>query len=301
MTHLEAPGLNVAGVALPGAPGIIVGHNQRIAWGITNLHFDVQDLYIEKLDDRTGRYLFRGQVEQARGEREIIRVKGAPNVEMTTWVTRHGPIFSPTARSGWPCAGPPPSPACCSIHSSISTARRTGRSSPPRSRACRDPDRTSCMPMWMAISATTPPAHCPGAATIAATFPWMAPRATSSGTATFRSTSCRASTILRAGMIVSANQNTFPENFPYPLNGNFAPPYRAQQIRALLSARNGWRAEDMLARAEGHLFGVQPFPGGPTGGRIPEAQRTQSRSWTAPSACCAPGTARWTRTWPRRS
>ena len=93
MTHLEAPGLNVAGVALPGAPGIVVGHNQRIAWGITNLHFDVQDLYIENLDERTGRYLFRGQVEQARAEREIIRVKGAPNVELTSWVTRHGPIY----------------------------------------------------------------------------------------------------------------------------------------------------------------------------------------------------------------
>src|ERR1022692_4727921 len=93
MTHLEAPGLNVSGVALPGAPGIMVGHNQRIAWGITNLGFDVQDLYVERLDDRTGRYLFRGQVEQARGEREIIRVKGKPNVELATWVTRHGPIF----------------------------------------------------------------------------------------------------------------------------------------------------------------------------------------------------------------
>ena len=50
-----------------------------------------------------------------------------------------------------------------------------------------------------------------------------------------------------SGLIVSANQNTFPENFPYPVNGIFAPPYRAQQIRALLSARNGWRAEDLLA------------------------------------------------------
>jgi penicillin amidase len=48
------------------------------------------------------------------------------------------------------------------------------------------------------------------------------------------------------GMIVSANQNTFPENFPYPMNGNFAPPYRSQQIRALLSAHNGWRAGEML-------------------------------------------------------
>ena len=41
------------GVTLPGVPGVVVGHNQRIAWGITNLEFDVQDLYVEKIDDRT--------------------------------------------------------------------------------------------------------------------------------------------------------------------------------------------------------------------------------------------------------
>ena len=196
MTHLEAPGLNVAGVALPGAPGIIVGHNQRIAWGITNLHFDVQDLYIEKLDDRTGRYLFRGQVEQARGEREIIRVKGAPNVEMTTWVTRHGPIFITEGKERlalrWTAAerGLLQYP----LHRYRSRAELAGVHRPP-SRACPDPARTSCTPMWMATSATTPSAHCPGAATIAAMFPWMAPRGTSSGTATFRSMNCRASTI----------------------------------------------------------------------------------------------------------
>jgi penicillin amidase len=48
------------------------------------------------------------------------------------------------------------------------------------------------------------------------------------------------------GMIVTANQNPFPENFKYAVNGNFAPPYRFRQIRTLLSARNGWRAGDML-------------------------------------------------------
>ena len=93
MTHLEAPGLDVSGVALPGTPGIVVGHNQRIAWGITNLQFDVQDLYIEKLDPRTGRYLYRGQWEVAREEREIIRVKGQNPTELSVWVTRHGPLF----------------------------------------------------------------------------------------------------------------------------------------------------------------------------------------------------------------
>src|SRR5713101_2457381 len=96
MAHLEAPGWNVAGVSLPGTPGIIVGHNDRIAWGITNLHFDVQDLYIERMDDKTGRYLFRGQAEQARAEREVILVKGAAPVEQKVGVTRHGPLLSAT-------------------------------------------------------------------------------------------------------------------------------------------------------------------------------------------------------------
>ncbi len=76
MDHLEAPGMNVTGVSLPGMPGIISGHNDRIAWAETNLGFDVQDLYIEKIDLRTGRYLYQGKVEQARAEREIIAVKG---------------------------------------------------------------------------------------------------------------------------------------------------------------------------------------------------------------------------------
>ena len=65
----------------------------RIAWGVTNLQFDVQDLYIEKFDPRTGRYLYRGQVEQARLEREIIPVKGHPPAEIAIWITRHGPLF----------------------------------------------------------------------------------------------------------------------------------------------------------------------------------------------------------------
>ena len=77
MTHLQAPGLNVEGVSMPGVPGVIIGHNDRIAWGITNLGFDVQDLYVEQIDLNTGRYAFKDAVEQARPERELILVKGA--------------------------------------------------------------------------------------------------------------------------------------------------------------------------------------------------------------------------------
>ena len=78
MEYLEAPGMKVSGVSLPGMPGILSGHNDRIAWGETNLGFDVQDLYIEKLDLRTGQYLFDGKIEQARPERELIEIKRAP-------------------------------------------------------------------------------------------------------------------------------------------------------------------------------------------------------------------------------
>ena len=49
-----------------------------------------------------------------------------------------------------------------------------------------------------------------------------------------------------AGMIVSANQNPFPADYAYQVDGNFAAPYRANQIRALLGSRAKWKAEDML-------------------------------------------------------
>ena len=85
--------MDVSGVTVPGLPGVVVGHNRNIAWGITNLQADVQDLFVEKIDQQTGQYLFDGRVEQARLEREIIPVKGKPSVELNLWVTRHGPLF----------------------------------------------------------------------------------------------------------------------------------------------------------------------------------------------------------------
>ena len=61
MVHLQAPALNVSGVSLPGIPSVVIGHNDRIAWGMTNLHYDVQDLYLEKLNLQTGQSLTRAR------------------------------------------------------------------------------------------------------------------------------------------------------------------------------------------------------------------------------------------------
>lgn len=95
MIHLEAPGLDVSGVSLPGAPSVIIGHNQRIAWGMTNTGPDVQDLYIEKFNPANPRqYLQNGRWVDAEVRDEVIKVRGAADQHLTVRATRHGPIIS---------------------------------------------------------------------------------------------------------------------------------------------------------------------------------------------------------------
>lgn len=100
-TELIAPGMHVAGVTFPGAPGIVLGHNERIAWGATNLGPDVQDLYLEKFDkDNPNRYATPAGWRDAQIRHEQINVRknllDPKSVEPQTLdviVTRHGPII----------------------------------------------------------------------------------------------------------------------------------------------------------------------------------------------------------------
>src|SRR5438067_10077381 len=91
--HLNAPGLDVIGATLPGVPGIIIGRNARLAWATTNTGPDVQDLYLERLD-HAARYLAPQGWREFETRREIIHVKGAPDVELAVRVARHGPVIS---------------------------------------------------------------------------------------------------------------------------------------------------------------------------------------------------------------
>ena len=94
--HLVAGDIDVVGASFPGTPGVVIGHNQYIAWGVTNAISDVQDLYIEKFHPNNPHlYEFQGQWHEARVEREEIRVKGRkePVIEEVR-ITRHGPIMT---------------------------------------------------------------------------------------------------------------------------------------------------------------------------------------------------------------
>jgi penicillin amidase len=244
MLHLKAPGLDVSGVTLPGLPCVILGHNARIAWGATNLGFDVQDLYLEKIDLRTGRYQFRGQTEQAQLEHEAIPVKGGRPVEFAQWVTRHGPVFVDQGRAvalRWAAADP------------------AGFSYP-----LLDLDRAQNWQEFSAVLARYPGPgqnfvyadtggnigyHAAGRLPVrrydggvpvdgsSGDFEWegyipfeQLPQSYNPG----------------SGLIATANNDPFPADYAYRVRGNFAASYRVDRIRELLKGRSKWRADEMI-------------------------------------------------------
>ena len=91
--HLTAPGWNVKGFTLPGTPLVVIGHNDKIAWGFTNNGADVQDLYIETFNPANpDEYRVNGQWKKADVYDEVIKIKGAADQHMRLVVTRHGPV-----------------------------------------------------------------------------------------------------------------------------------------------------------------------------------------------------------------
>ncbi|THF86029.1 penicillin acylase family protein [Deinococcus sp. KSM4-11] len=88
LADVQGNTLHAIGASIPGLPGIVIGRNDRVAWGVTNVNPDVQDLYVEpagvKLTSRT----------------EVIRVKGAPDVSLVVQESAHGPIVSGAGAAG---------------------------------------------------------------------------------------------------------------------------------------------------------------------------------------------------------
>jgi len=95
LAAIEAPGLSLTGATMPGVPFMILGHNRRIAWGMTSTESDLSDLFIEKPDPKDpARYLLPGGSEPFRTRREVITVRGGEDVTLEVRETRHGPVIS---------------------------------------------------------------------------------------------------------------------------------------------------------------------------------------------------------------
>lgn len=86
---------DVAGFSMAGVPAVIIGHNDRIAWGFTNLGPDVMDLYIEKINPANpNQYEVNGKWVDFEIRKETIKVAGGDPIEMDVRISRHGPIIS---------------------------------------------------------------------------------------------------------------------------------------------------------------------------------------------------------------
>lgn len=94
--HVACPGLNAVGVSLPGVPLVIIGHNESIAWGITNSGVDVQDLYVEKLNSSRDMYWENDEWKPLFTKEERIKIRGEKEPERieVSW-TERGPVVSP--------------------------------------------------------------------------------------------------------------------------------------------------------------------------------------------------------------
>jgi penicillin G amidase len=110
LVHLSAPGLDVIGAGEPALPGISLGHNGTIAFGLTIFNIDQEDLYAYELNPvDANQYRYKDGWEPFRTVKETIAVRGAAPREVELVFTRHGPVIHVDAtkgrayavRSGW--------------------------------------------------------------------------------------------------------------------------------------------------------------------------------------------------------
>jgi penicillin amidase len=95
LARIVTPKGSVKGVTIPGTPVLLLGQNDRIAWGFTTALTDTEDLFVETLDPAdANKYLTPEGSRAFETREEDIHVKGAPDVHMTVRATRHGPVLS---------------------------------------------------------------------------------------------------------------------------------------------------------------------------------------------------------------
>ncbi|MBC3872137.1 penicillin acylase family protein [Undibacterium flavidum] len=117
IAHLSAPGLDVIGAGEPALPGISIGHNGTIAFGLTIMSIDQEDLYVYEINPANKmQYKYRGKWENFKKQVEVFQVKDRTALQSELLFTRHGPVIFQEAnknrafavRTGWLQAGMAP-------------------------------------------------------------------------------------------------------------------------------------------------------------------------------------------------
>ncbi|HJU73901.1 MAG TPA: penicillin acylase family protein, partial [Gemmatimonadaceae bacterium] len=247
ITHLVAPGWNVIGAGEPASPGVAIGHNDRIAFGLTVVGMDQQDLYVEtvqKCGERTCT-LYRGQWRPIQVIGETIRVKGQGARTIRLEYTPHGPIVGyDSSRSR--------AFVVRSVHQEPGTAPYLASLSLGRARNWREFE--AAMARWLMPSENMIYADVDG------NIGWIAggimPRRSWSGLLPVPgdgrfewSGFVPGAQLPRAfnppnGFIATANHNILPQGYRIPLSYEWASRYRIDRVRQVLSQNRRFSVED---------------------------------------------------------
>ncbi len=262
-TELVAPGMHVAGVTFPGAPGIVLGHNDRIAWGATNLGPDVQDIYAEKFDkDNTTRYMTPSGWRDAEVRHEQIKVRKGfadPSTETQTFdvvVTRHGPIVLEKDATRYALRWTALDPATLESAGLFEANRARNwkefteslshYSGPTQNFVYADVDGHIGY-----YGAGRIPIRKSGDGSV----PYDGSRDDGEWTGFIAFDKLPHSFDPPSGMIVTANQRVVGDSYPYFLSHSWAAPYRARRIYDLLSAKPKLAVDD-LRRIQGDVYSI---------------------------------------------
>ncbi len=252
MVHLSAPGLRVAGVTAPGLPGVVIGHNERIAWGFTNVGPDVQDLYIEKFDPANPRrYQTAAGWRDAEIRREEIKVRkgvmdsATDTVTLDVTVTQHGPIVFEKDGQRYALRWTALDPKLNSADSSYQLNR--ARNWKEFSSALRSFTAPTQNIVYADIEGHIG-YHAAGVVPIRKSGDGSVPYdgSTDAGEWTSFIPTDKLPTLFDppSGIIVTANQRIVGNDYPYFLTHSWAQPYRARRILDLLNEKPKLTADD---------------------------------------------------------
>ena len=248
--HLHGGSFNVAGVALAGMPGVMIGRNEHVAFGITNNICSQRDLYQEKTDPAfPGCFLFDGKWEPAQLRAEIIQVRGQEAVKKTIRSSRNGPIVDEIL----------PAPV---RHTSPVSVRwlgfepcgwLTATIGMNRVKNCqefREAGRPWLCPTFNLVFADTEGnigfqtvGRIPLRKSAERGYrPGWDPQHQWSGVIPYEEMPGLINP--KRGYVVTANNRLAPNDFPLPLAGCWASGHRAKRIRQQIEARKVWSRED---------------------------------------------------------
>jgi penicillin amidase len=248
--RLQGAGFNVAGVALAGMPGIMIGRNEQVAWGITNNICSQRDLYQEKTDAaHPGCFLYDGKWEPAQLRAETIQVRGQEAVRKTIRSSRNGPIVDDIV----PAQVRPTGPISVRWIGFEPCGWLTATLGMNRARSAAE-FRQTCRP-WICPTFNLVFADVEGnigfqsvgrvplrKTTERAYRPGWDPQHQWTGVIAYNEMPALANP--KRGYVVTANNRTAPNDFPYPLAGCWASGHRARRLRQQIEAKKVWSRAD---------------------------------------------------------